>query len=238
MSEIDLAYLPVIGRGEQINIICAMHGIKVNSLMSNPMGEDFNKDTQAPFGTIPWMKDHSNGIELNDSMAIVQYLVTKYEGPLTPQNPEEAAIMGMYWAWCQDYYSFVLSPFHDIITGHNEPFWRNLRLTDTLAEGGKETGIKNLTTLHKSRANLLERHLEKSGNVDQFLTGSKCSYADIFLFTCVRTTQETGGFGILRDELGRDPFEDYPIITQICNEVGKIDVVSKTVGSTFSECPI
>jgi len=238
MSEIDLAYLPVIGRGEQINIICAMHGIKVNSLMSNPMGEDFNKDTQAPFGTIPWMKDHSNGIELNDSMAIVQYLVTKYEGPLTPQNPEEAAVMGMYWAWCQDYYSFVLSPFHDIITGHNEPFWRNLRLTDTLAEGGKETGIKNLTTLHKSRANLLERHLEKSGNVDQFLTGSKCSYADIFLFTCVRTTQETGGFGILRDELGRDPFEDYPIITQICNEVGKIDVVSKTVGSKFSECPI
>lgn len=238
MSEIDLAYLPVIGRGEQINIICAMHGIKVNSLMSNPMGEDFNKDTQAPFGTIPWMKDHSNGIELNDSMAIVQYLVTKYEGPLTPQNPEEAAIMGMYWAWCQDYYSFVLSPFHDIITGHNEPFWRNLRLTDTLAEGGKDTGIKNLTTLHKSRANLLERHLEKSGNVDQFLTGSKCSYADIFLFTCVRTTQETGGFGILRDELGRDPFEDYPIITQICNEVGKIDVVSKTVGSKFSECPI
>ncbi|MBC8407290.1 MAG: glutathione S-transferase [Rhodobacteraceae bacterium] len=238
MSEIDLAYLPVIGRGEQINIICAMHGIKVNSLMSNPMGEDFNKDTQAPFGTIPWMKDHSNGIELNDSMAIVQYLVTKYEGPLTPQNPEEAAVMGMYWAWCQDYYSFVLSPFHDIITGHNEPFWRNLRLTDTLAEGGKETGIKNLTTLHKSRANLLERHLEKSGNVDQFLTGSKCSYADIFLFTCVRTTQETGGFGILRDELGRDPFEDYPIITQICNEVGKIDLVSKTVGSKFSECPI
>ena len=238
MSEIDLAYLPVIGRGEQINIICAMHGIKVNSLMSNPMGEDFNKDTQAPFGTIPWMKDHSNGIELNDSMAIVQYLVTKYEGPLTPQNPEEAAVMGMYWAWCQDYYSFVLSPFHDIITGHNEPFWRNLRLTDRLAEGGKETGIKNLTTLHKSRANLLERHLEKSGNVDQFLTGSKCSYADIFLFTCVRTTQETGGFGILRDELGRDPFEDYPIITQICNEVGKIDVVSKTVGSKFSECPI
>ena len=238
MSEIDLAYLPVIGRGEQINIICAMHDIKVNSLMSNPMGEDFNKDAQAPFGTIPWMKDHSNGIELNDSMAIVQYLVTKYEGPLTPQTPEEAAIIGLYWAWCQDYYSFVLSPFHDIITGHNEPFWRNLRLTDTLAEGGKETGIKNLTTLHKSRANLLERHLDKSGNVDQFLTGSKCSYADIFLFTCVRTTQETGGFGILRNELGRDPFEDYPIITQICNEVGKIDVVSETVGSKFSECPI
>ena len=75
MSEIDLAYLPVIGRGEQINIICAMHGIKVNSLMSNPMGEDFNKDTQAPFGTIPWMKDHSNGIELNDGLGIAAIML-------------------------------------------------------------------------------------------------------------------------------------------------------------------
>ena len=45
MPEIDIAYLPVIGRGEQINIICAMHGIKVNLKMSKPMGEDFDKDS-------------------------------------------------------------------------------------------------------------------------------------------------------------------------------------------------
>ena len=120
MKEIDLVYLPVIGRGEQINIICAMHDIQAKYLMSKPMGEDFDKNTEAPFGTIPWMKDHSNGLELNDSMAIVQYLITKYEGPLTPRNIEEGALAAMYWAWCQDYYSFVLSPFHDIITGHNE----------------------------------------------------------------------------------------------------------------------
>ena len=238
MREIDLVYLPVIGRGEQIHLICAMHDIKVNFLLSNPMGDDFDKDKEAPFGTIPWMKDNSNGLELNDSMAIVQYLVTQYPGPLTPKSNETAARIGMYWAWVQDYYSFVLSPFHDIITGHNEPFWRNLRLTDTLAEGGKETGVKNLTTLHKSRANFLESHLEKTGNSGQFLTGSNCSYADIFLFTCVRTVQETGGFGILRDESGGDPFKDYPIISSICNDVGKIDAVSKTVGSKFSECPI
>ena len=75
MKEIDLVYLPVIGRGEQINLICAMHDIKVNFLLSNPMGDDFDKDKEAPFGTIPWMKDRSNGLELNDSMAIVQYLV-------------------------------------------------------------------------------------------------------------------------------------------------------------------
>ena len=180
MPEIDIAYLPVIGRGEQINIICAMHGIKVNLKMSKPMGEDFDKDSEAPFGTVPWMKDHSNGLELNDSMAIVQYLVSKYEGPLTPKSPDEAATIGNYWAWCQDYYSFVLSPFHDIITGHNEPFWRNLRLTDTLAEGGKETGIKNLTELHSKRAERLEQHLSKSSS-GPFLTGEDCSYADIFL---------------------------------------------------------
>ena len=170
MAEIDLAYLPIVGRGEQINIICSMHGIKVNAMMSKPMGEDFDKDTEAAYGTVPWMKDHANGLELNDSTAIVQYLVTKYEGPLTPKDPEEAARIGNYWAWSQDYYSYVLSPFHDIITGHNETFWRNLRLTDTLAEGGKETGIKNLTTLHNNRSNFLERYLSSSSDVKPFLT--------------------------------------------------------------------
>ena len=42
MKEIDLAYFPIIGRGEQIKIICAMHDIKVNNLHSSPMGDDFN----------------------------------------------------------------------------------------------------------------------------------------------------------------------------------------------------
>ena len=238
MPEIDLAYLPVVGRGEQINIICAMHGIKINSLMSKPMGDDFNKDTEAPFGTVPWMKDHANGLELNDSMAIVQYMVNKYEGPLTPSDADQAARVAMYWSWCQDYYSFVLSPFHDIITGHNEPFWRNLRLTDTLAEGGKELGIKNLTTLHTNRANLLEKNLAASSAAKPFMTGSSCSYADIFLYTCVRTVQETGGFGILRDEFGGDPFKHCPTIASICSEVGSINEVVQTVGSKFSECPI
>ena len=86
MNKIDLAYLPVVGRGLQIKIICEMHNIGVNYMLSNPMGEDFDKDNQAPFGTIPWMKDNNNGIELNDSMAIVLYLVSKYPGPFTPQN--------------------------------------------------------------------------------------------------------------------------------------------------------
>ena len=201
------------------------------------MGEDFDKDSQAPFGTIPWMKDNNNGIELNDSMAIVLYLVSKYPGPLTPQNAEEAAIVNMYWAWAQDYYSFVLSPFHDIITGHNETFWRNLRLTDTLADGGKETGISNLTKLHNTRTGFLEKYLSSKQN-GSFLTGSKCSYADIFLYTCVRTVQETAGFGILREACGGEPFKDCPTILKICSEVGKMDAVTKASGDIFEKAPI
>ena len=215
MSNIDLAYLPVVGRGLQIKIICEMHNIDFNYMLSNPMGEDFDKDSQAPFGTIPWMKDNNSGIELNDSMAIIN----------------------MYWAWAQDYYSFVLSPFHDIITGHNEPFWRNLRLTDTLADGGKETGVSNLTKLHNTRIGFLEKHLSSKQN-GSFLTGSKCSYADIFLYTCVRTVQETAGFGILRETCGGEPFKDCPAILKICNEVGKMDAVIKSSGDIFEKAPI
>ena len=237
MKEIDLAYFPIIGRGEQINIICAMHGIKVNNLNSSPMGDDFDKEEQAPFGTVPWMKDHSNGLELNDSLSIVQYLVSKYDGPLTPKSTNDAALTTMYWGWVQDYYSYVLSPFHDIITGHNEPFWRNLRLTDTLTDGGKEKGIENLTKLHKKRLNYLEVHLNKS-DISSYLTGSNCSYADIFLFTCILTVKETKGFSILRDACNGGPFADYPTILKICDEVGRIEDVMKTVGSQYKDSPI
>ena len=237
MSKIDIAYIPIVGRGLQINIICALHEIETNMMMSKPMGEDFDKDTEAPFGTIPWLKDHSNGMELNDSLAIVQYLITKYPGPLTPSSTENSALSAMYWSWAQDYYSFVLSPFHDIITGHNEPFWRNLRLTDTLAEGGKELGISNLTKLHHARLQYLENHI-KNKNIGPFITGEKCSYADIFIYTCVRTVQETGGFAILRDACEGEPFKNCPNILKICDEVEKNPKVIETVGNKFKDCPI
>ena len=237
MSKIDIAYIPIVGRGLQINIICALHEIETNMMMSKPMGEDFDKDTEAPFGTIPWMKDHSNGIELNDSLAIVQYLITKYPGPLTPSSTENSALSAMYWSWAQDYYSFVLSPFHDIITGHNEPFWRNLRLTDTLAEGGKELGISNLTKLHHKRLKYLENHIiDKS--LAPFITGDTCSYADVFIYTCVRTVQHTGGFEILREACHGEPFKDYPSILKLCNNVENQPKVIETVGSKFKDCPI
>ena len=236
MKQIDLAYLPIIGRGEQINIICAMHDIEVNYLLSTPLGDDFDKDKEAAFGTIPWMKDRANDLELNDSMAIVQYLVYQYPGPLTPKNNESAARVNMYWAWVQDYYSFVLSPFHDIIIDNNDVFWRNSRLTDSLANGGKATGISNLKALHTKRLRFLEQQL-KNTNAAPFMTGKICSYADIFLYTCVRAVQETGGFGLLRETCDGDPFSDFPIVKNIADAVGEIDAV-KASNSKFSECPI
>tara|TARA_Y100001933_G_scaffold39894_1_gene36123 strand:- start:237 stop:947 length:711 start_codon:yes stop_codon:yes gene_type:complete len=236
MKQIDLAYLPIIGRGEQINIICAMHEIKVNYLLSTPLGDDFDKDKEAAFGTIPWMKDNANDLELNDSMAIVQYLVYQYPGPLTPKNNESAARVNMYWAWVQDYYSFVLSPFHDIIIDNNDVFWRNSRLTDSLANGGKATGISNLKALHTKRLRFLEQQL-KNTNAAPFMTGKICSYADIFLYTCVRAVQETGGFGLLRETCDGDPFSGFPIVKNIADAVGEIDAV-KASNSKFSECPI
>ena len=39
MHKIDLAYLPIVGRGLQIKIICAMHKIETNIMMSTPLGE-------------------------------------------------------------------------------------------------------------------------------------------------------------------------------------------------------
>ena len=237
MKEIDFAYLPIIGRGEQIHIICSMHDIKLNMLYSTPMGNDFQLDKDSLFGTVPWMKDKSNGLVLNDSMAIVQYLVTEYEGPLTPSSKADAASIANLWAWSNDYYSFVLSPLHDIITGHSEVFWRNLRLTDTLADGGKERALNNLKVLHDKRVNFLENHIEKRDS-NHFMMGESCSYADIFLYTCVRAVQKCAGFGEFRGLFGGDPFADRKNILAVCRAVEAIDRVSTTVGTKFDDCPI
>ena len=236
MKEIDFAYLPIIGRGEQIHIICAMHEVKLNMLYSTPMGDDFQLDKDSLFGTVPWMKDKSNGLILNDSLAIVQYLVTEYEGPLTASSPKDAGTVADLWAWSNDYYSFVLSPLHDIITGHSEAFWRNLRLTDTLA-GGQELALNNLKILHNKRVAFLENYLNtvKSGD---FMVDGKCSYADIFLYTCVRAVQKCAGYNDFRKLCGSDPFANQTNILRVCEAVEEIKEVSTTVGTKFDDCPI
>lgn len=235
--KIELAYFPIIGRGQQILIICEEHNIEVEFLSAKPFGDDFDKDTQSPFGTLPWMRDPSTGVVLNDSIAIVQYLINQYEGPATPQSVIEAANAVNMWAWVQDYYSFVLSPFHDIITEHQDAFWRNLRLTDTLADGGVEEGVSKLTKLHHNRIQYLDSVLQEMGS-PKYLTGDSFTYADVFLYTCVRATQKCAGFKILRDSCGGDPFEKQKNILAICNTVENRPAVIKSIGDKFDKAPI
>ena len=68
--------------------------------------------------------------------------------------------------------------------------------------------------------------------------GEDCSYADIFLFTCVRTLENTPGFGMFRAVVGENPFAKFPITAKIAASVGDIDLVKESIGSRFSECPI
>ena len=46
MTDINLVYLPIVGRGPSNKYYLCNAYIKVNLLMSKPMGEDFDKDTQ------------------------------------------------------------------------------------------------------------------------------------------------------------------------------------------------
>ena len=59
-----------------------------------------------------------------------------------------------------------------------------------------------------------------------------------FLFTCILTVKEAKGFSILRDACNGGPFADYPTILKICDEVGKINDVMKTIGSQYKDSPI
>lgn len=224
MPTVDFAYKPIIGRGEQVRLICAENGVEVNEIWHAAFDA-----SKLPFGTLPYLKDGS--MELNDSMAIVQYIVAKYPGPASPTSTETAALAGDMWAWCQDYYSFVLSPYHDIAFEKQDKFWRNARLTDT-RHNGDEAAISDLVKLHHTRLAFLEKRLASSAS-KEYLAG-EFTYADLFLFTCVRAAQECEMFGKFRD--GGATFGDYPLTCAICDRVGNRDAVKGAV-KDFSTCP-
>ena len=74
-------------------------------------------------------------------------------------------------------------------------------------------------------------------NSPEFLSGEGFTYADIFLYTCVRATQKCGGFQILRDACGGDPFRDQKNILAICERVENRTNVKKCVGDKFENAP-
>ena len=76
--------------------------------------------------------------------------------------------------------------------------------------------------LNRNRLDFQDRYLV-SVNAGPFFIFSQCSYADIFLYTSVRTVEETGGFGLLRDACDGKPFAGYKTVSEIANAVGEIE---------------
>jgi len=233
-GEIEFCYFPVVGRGEQVRLICAEHGITLKEIAPVGFGGDTFKHGETPNGHFPWMKDGK--LVLNDSNVIVQYLIEKYPGPLTPTTFDEKMKALAAWSWCQDYYSFVLSPLHDMALKHNEKHWRNARLTDPRAVGDLEAEyVEDLKKLHQTRVGYFEKQV--AALKSPFLAGAECTYADVFLYTCVYAVQKCAGFGPLRDACGGDPYSDCPSIVALVAKVAAREKIAAAAGK-FDEAPI
>jgi len=219
----EWAYFPIIGRGEQVRLLAAENDITLTDLNV--------KHPDAPMGTFPVLKD--GDVTLNDSAAIMFYLAKKYPGAATPQGVDlEAKCLDM-WSVQQDYYSFVLSPMHDLINGQRNALARNLRLSDVSDEQDR---LKNLVALHKKRCGFLEKRLAAMPAKD-YSCGDTFTLADIFLYTNVRTTQHCKKFEGFRAALGGNPFADYPTISAIADKVGAREKISPTAGK-FADMPM
>lgn len=233
-SQLDFCYFPIIGRGEQVRLICAEHQVTLNEIVPVGFGGDTFKHSETPHGHLPWLKD--GDLVLNDSNSIVQYIIDKYPGSLTPKTFEERIRALDNWSWTNDYYAFVMSPLHDMALHHGEKHWRNLRLTDTRAVGDETPQfVEDLKKLHYNRVSYFEKKLAASGS--PFLAGSACTYADVFLYTCVQAVQKCAGFGQFRDACGGDPFKDCPTMLSIVSKVAQREKVLSTA-EKFSQAPI
>ena len=111
-------YLPVVGRGEQIRLLAAEHGIDYETVLPAGFGGEYNWAEQAPHGTLPALET-TEGFALGDSAAIVEYILEKTpDGPLTPKDTKSKCLAKDAWNFCNDYYGFFLSPMHDVIMNH------------------------------------------------------------------------------------------------------------------------
>ena len=181
-------YLPVVGRGEQIRLLAAEHDIDYETVLPAGFGGEYNWAEQAPHGTVPVLET-TEGFAIGDSAAIVDYILEKTpEGPLAPKDTKARCLAKDAWNFCNDYYAFFLSPSHDVIMNHAEPHWRQGRNTDPRASPEHEAHasfVSELKTLHAQRMGRLEKKLVAAGTA--FCAGDECTYADLFIYTCVTT---------------------------------------------------
>jgi glutathione S-transferase len=96
-----------------------------------------------------------------------------------------------------------------------------------------------LVTLHKTRATFLETRLRKvadaTGSPPAYLCGDEFTFADLFLYTNVRSIQQCKGFEAFRKacqdqgvSAGDDPFSAFPLICGIANNVGDREKIRPT----------
>lgn len=231
-------YLPVVGRGEQIILLAAEHGIEYDFVPPAGFGGDYNWAESAPHGTLPALE--ADGLQLGDSGAIIEYMLEKTpEGPLAPKDTKTKVLARDTWAFCNDYYGHFLSPMHDTIMNHAEPHWRQGRNTDPRAAPEHEKHadyVGELKTLHLQRMGRLEKKLVSAGTA--YCAGDECTYADLFVYTCVTTVLKCGGFAAFRETFGEaGPFAGCPTVLALAAKVGERPKVAE-LAPKFDAAPV
>lgn len=218
------------------NSVCSM--AYRSSLVDVHAGE-YNWAEQAPHGTVPVLET-TEGFAIGDSAAIVDYILEKTpDGPLTPKDTKSRCLAKDAWNFCNDYYAFFLSPSHDVIMNHAEPHWRQGRNTDPRASPEHEKHadfLSELKTLHAQRMGRLEKKLVAAGTA--FCAGDECTYADLFIYTCVNTVLKCKGFTAFRESCGEEgPFAGCPTVLALAAKVGEREKVAAAAG-IFDQAPV
>ena len=122
---------------------------------------------------------------------------------------------------------------------HAEPHWRQGRNTDPRASPEHEKHadfFSELKALHTQRMGRLQKKLAAAGTA--FCAGDECTYADLFIYTCVMTVQKCGGFAPFRELCGEEgPFAGCPMVLELAAKVGEREKVAAAAG-IFDQAPV
>ena len=125
------------------------------------------------------------------------------------------------------------------ISTQAEPHWRQGRNTDPRASPEHEAHasfVSELKTLHAQRMGRLEKKLVAAGTA--FCAGDECTYADLFIYTCVTTVQKCKGFTAFRESCGEEgPFAGCPTVLALAAKVGEREKVAAAAG-IFDQAPV
>ncbi|GMH84577.1 hypothetical protein TrVE_jg1468 [Triparma verrucosa] len=233
-------YLPVVGRGEQIHLLLAEHGMEVDFVLPAGFGGEYVWQEQAVHGTLPSFETNDNGLVLSDSGTIIEYILEKTpDGPCRPKDMKSRLLARDTWSFCQDYYNHFVSPMHDTIMNHAEPHWRQGRNTDPRASPEHALNadyLSELKTYHTQRVNRLEKKLAAAGT--PYCAGEDITYADLFIYTNVTTILKCKGFTAFRESFGEvGPFENCPTLLALAEKIGEREKV-KALAGKFDQAPV